>query len=174
MADVALTTTLVKGPAANNEVGRGWTHKLELSYTDFLAITSASDGDTVTVSCFTIPAYSIVTSVGYRLVTAFDDSGGGTTGTLLLGDDDDPDGFMTSAVIHVDGTEVFIGGNTGAYFIGTDSGAQTTANVIKGKAYTAAKTVKAVFTPTGFKMEESTQGKIVIWANILDTNILIS
>jgi len=174
MADVALTTTLVKGPAANNEVGRGWTHKLEINYTDFLAITSASDNDTVTVSCFTIPAYSIVTSVGYRLVTAFDDSGGGTSGTLLLGDDDDPDGFLTSSVIHVDGTEVFIGANTGAYFIGTDSGAATTANVVKGKTYTAAKTIKAVFTPAGFKMEESTQGKIVIFANILDTNILIS
>lgn len=174
MADVALTTLLVKGPAANNEVGRGWTHKLEISYQDFLGVTSASDGDTVTVSCFTIPAYSIVKSVGYRLVTAFDDSGGGTTATLLLGDEDNNDGFVESSVIHVDGTEVFIAANTGAYFLGTDSGAATTSNVIKGKTYTAAKTVKAVFTPSSFKMEESTQGKIVIFADILDSNILIS
>jgi len=174
MADVALTTLLVKGPAANNEVGRGWTHKLEINYTDFLGVTSASDNDTVTVSCFTIPANSIVTSVGFRLVTAFDDSGGGTSGTIILGDDDDDNGFVLSSVIHVDGTEVFIGANSGAYFIGTDSGAATTSNVIKGKTYTAAKTVKAVFTPAGFKMEESTQGKIVIWAEILDTNILIA
>lgn len=174
MADVALTTLLVKGPAANNEVGRGWTHKLEINFTDFLGVTSVADNDTVTVSCFTIPANSIVQSVGFRLVTAFDDSGGGTTGTIILGDDDDDNGFELVRVIHVDGTEVFIGANTGAYFIGTDSGAATTSNVIKGKAYTAAKTVKAVFTPAGFKMEESTQGKIVIFADILDTNILIS
>jgi hypothetical protein len=174
MADVALTTLLVKGPAANNEVGRGWTHKLEISYTDFLGVTSASDGDTVTVSCFTIPAYCIVKSVGFRLVTAFDDSGDGTTATMILGDDDDDNGFELARVIHVDATEVFIGANTGAYFIGTDSGSATTSNVIKGKTYTSAKTVKAVFTPTGFKMEESTQGKIVIFADILETNILIS
>jgi len=174
MADVAVTTLLVKGPAANNEVGRGWTHKLEINYTDFLGVTSASDGDTVTVSCFTIPANSIVNSVGFRLVTAFDDSGGGTTATLLLGDDDDDNGYLLAKVIHADGTEVFVGANDGAYFIGTDSGAATTSNVIKGKTYTAAKTVKAVFTPSSFKMEESTQGKIVIFADILDTNILIS
>lgn len=174
MADVALTTLLVKGPAANNEVGRGWTHKLEIDFTDFLGVTSVADADTVTVSCFTIPANSIVQSVGFRLVTAFDDSGGGTTATMILGDDDDDNGFELARVIHVDGTEVFIGANTGAYFIGTDSGSATTSNVIKGKTYTAAKTVKALFTPTGFKMEESTQGKIVIFADILDTNILIS
>jgi hypothetical protein len=172
MADVAITTKIAP-PLCHNELGYGWTHRLELDYTDFLGVTSASDNDTVTVSAFNIPAYSVVETVGYRLVTAFDDSGGGTSGTLLLGDEDDPDGFLTSSVIHVDGTEVFIGFNTGAYFTGTDSGTHTTANTIKGKTYTAAKTVKAVFTPAGNKMEESTQGKIIILARIIDTSVAL-
>jgi hypothetical protein len=173
MADVAITTRIAP-PLSQTELGHGWTHRLELDYTDFLGVTSASDNDTVTVSCFSIPAYSVVESVGYRLVTAFDDSGGGTSGTLLLGDEDDTDGFLASSVIHVDGTEVFIGFNTGAYFTGTDSSTtETTANVIKGKTYTAAKTVKAIFTPAGFKMEEATQGKIIILARILETNLAL-
>jgi len=172
MADVAITTKIAP-PLSSNERGYGWTHRLVLDYADFLGVTSASDGDTVTVSAFNITANSVVESVGFRLVTAFDDSGGGTTGTLLLGDDDDPDGFVTSAVIHADGTEVFIGFNTGAYFIGTDSGPDTTANVVKGKTYTAAKTLKAVFTPSSFKMEEATSGKIIILARILDTSLAL-
>lgn len=173
MADVAITTKIAP-PLCHPELGYGWTHRLELSYADFLGVTSAADADTVTVSCFNIPAYSVVESVGFRLVTAFDDSGGGTTGTIILGDEDDPDGFELSRVIHVDATEVFVGFNTGAYFIGTDSSTtETTSNVIKGKTYTAAKTVKAVFTPTGFKWEESTQGKIIILARILDTNVAL-
>lgn len=172
MADVAITTKIAP-PLSQNERGYGWTHRLVLDYTDFLGVTSASDNDTVTVSCFNIPAYSVMESIGFRLVTAFDDSGGGTSATIILGDDDDDNGFELSRVIHVDATEVFMGFNTGAYFIGTDSGAATTSTVIKGKAYTAAKTVKAVFTPAGYKMEESTAGKIIILARILDTNIAV-
>jgi hypothetical protein len=173
MADVAITTKIAP-PLSQNERGYGWTHRLVLDYTDFLGVTSASDNDTVTISCFNIPAYSVVESVGFRLVTAFDDSGGGTSGTIILGDEDNDDGFELSRVIHVDATEVFMGFNTGAYFIGTGSGdAETTSNVIKGKAYTAAKTVKAVFTPAGYKMEESTAGKIILLARILDTSLAI-
>ena len=174
MADIAVTSKLVKGPAANNEVGRGWTHSVAIDYLDFVANPSATDGDTLTFSLFTIPAYCVVRSAGFRVVTAFDDSGGGSSLTVLLGDEDDTDGFTTSKQVHVDGTEVFLGATDGAYWTGTDSGAATTANVIKGKSYTAAKTVKAIFTPSGYKLDECTQGKIVFWADILDTNILVS
>lgn len=174
MANIDVTSKLVKGPAANNEVGRGWTHKCEIDFNDFVANPSASDGDTLTFACFTIPAYSIVKSVGFRVVTAFDDSGGGSSLTVILGDTTDDNGFVVSKQIHVDGSEVFIGANDGVYFQGTDSGAATTDNVIKGKAYTTANTLEAVFTPSGYKLDECTQGKIVIWADILDTSILIS
>lgn len=174
MANIDVTSKLVKGPAANNEVGRGWTHKVEIDFNDFVANPSATDGDTLTFACFTIPAYATVTDVGFRLVTAFDDSGGGSSLTVILGDEDDDNGYVTSKQIHVDGSEVFVGVNDGAYFQGTDSGAATTSNVIKGKTYTAAKTVEALFTPSGYKLDECTQGKIVVWANIIDTNILIA
>lgn len=173
MANIDVTGKLVKGPASNNEVGRGWTHKLEIDFEDFVANPSVSDGDTLTFACFKIPQYSIVEAVGFRLVTAFDDSGGGSSLTVALGDEDDADGFNTATQIHVDGTEVFIDANDGAYFTGTDSGAATTANVLKGKTYTAEKTVEAIFTPSGYKLDECTAGKIVIFARILDTNILV-
>lgn len=172
MADQAVTSKLVLGPASNNEVGRGWTHQVRVKYSDFVA--TASDNDTNTFSLFTIPQYSIVESVGFRLVTAFDDSGGGSSLTVALGDGSDADGFMLATQVHVDGTEVFLNANTGAYFIGTDSGAATTSNVIKGKLYTSAETVKAVFTPSSYELEECTAGEIVFFARILDTNILIA
>lgn len=172
MADIAVTSKLVKGPSANNEVGRGWTLKAEVDFNDFVANPSATDGDTLTFSLFTIPAYAVVESVGFRTITAFDDSGGGSSLTVVVGDEDDADGFTTSKQIHVDNTEVFIGATDGAYWTGTDSGSATLANALKGKTYTAAKTVKAVFTPSGYKLDECTQGKLVFWARILDTNIL--
>lgn len=166
MADQAVTAKLVKGPAANNEVGRGWTHQQTVKYSDFVA--TAADNDTNTFSLFTIPANSIVESVGFRLKTAFDDSGGGASLTIALGDEDDPDGFVTATELHVDGTEVFIAANNGAYYtVGGDAG------TAKGKVYTAAKTVKAVFTPTSYELEECTAGEVVVFARILDTNILI-
>lgn len=172
MADQAVTKLLVKGPPANNELGRGWTHQATVKWSDFVA--TAADNDTNTFSLFTIPAHSFVTSAGYRLKTAFDDSGGGSSLTMALGDDDGATSFMTAKQLHVDGTEVFSGANDGAYFTGTDSGTHTTVNVIKGKHYTAAKTLKAVFTPASFELEECTQGEVVIFANIVDTATLIS
>ena len=60
-----------------------------------------------------------------------------------------------------------------AYFTGTDSGADTTANVIKGKTYTSADTIEALFTPTSFKLDEETAGEIVIFARIVSTDILL-
>lgn len=175
MADINVTNRIVTGPSANNEVGRGWTHRLELDYSDFVRNPSAADNDTLTFDCFTIPQYSIVESVGFRLVTAFDDSGGGSSLTVALGDDDDADGFMLATQVHVDGTEVFLNADTGAYFIGTDSGAATTSRVVKGKSYTASgKEVKAIFTPSGYKLDECTTGKIIIFARILDTNVLVA
>jgi hypothetical protein len=122
-----------------------------------------------------IPANSIVESVGYRLVTAFNDPAGvgGSSLTVQLGDTGDADGYVTAKELHLDGTEVFIGANDGAYFTGTDSGTHTTANVIKGKTYTSADTIEALFTPTSFKLDEETAGEIVIFARIVSTDILV-
>ena len=161
------------GPVTNNEVGRCWTHVREITFADFAATTSATDGDTITLQLFDIPTYAVVESVGFRLVTAFNDDASGTDLTVKLGDTTDDDGFVTAKIVHADATEVFIGVDDGAYFIGTDSGAATTSRVIKGKVYTTTgNTVEAVFTPTGNKCEELTSGKIIFFARILDTSLL--
>lgn len=153
----------------NNEVGRCWTHVKEITYADFQGVTSASDGDTVTFQLFRIPTNSIVESVGYRLVTAFNDDVGGTNLTVALGDTGDPNGFVVENEVHADGTELFIGANDGAYL---NDG--TTANTVNGKEYnTTANVIEAIFTPTGMKCEELNAGKIVFWARILDTNLLV-
>jgi len=172
MADIAVTSKLVKGPAVNNELGRGWTHTQSVKWSDFAA--TAADNDTNTFSLFTVPAYSIVRNVGFRLKTAFDDTGGGSSLTVKIGDATDDDGYVTATQVHLDGTEVFIAANTGAYFTGTDSGSATTANVVKGKTYTSAAEIKAVFTPSSYELEECNAGEIIFFAEILDTNVLIS
>jgi len=154
---------------ANNESGRGWTHVKRITSSDFGSVTSANDADTVTLQLFQIPTNSIVTSVGYRLVTAFNDDVGGTNLTVALGDTGDPDGYVLANEIHKDGTELFIGANDGAYF---NDG--TTANTINGKEYnTTGNVIEAVFTPTGMKVEECNVGEIIFFANIIDTNLLV-
>lgn len=153
----------------NNEAGRGWTHVKEITFADFASITSASDGDTVTLQLFNIPTNSYVKNVGYRLVTAFNDDVSGSALTVEMGDTTDPDGFVLANEIHADGTELFIGIWDGAY-----SNDSTTAGVRNGKEYnTTGNVIEAVFTPTGMKVEECNVGKIVFFADILDTNLLV-
>jgi hypothetical protein len=175
MANIDVTNYNKASVVSNNEVGRGWTHVARIDYQDFVKNPSADDGDTLTFPVIGIPANSIVESVGYRLVTAFNDPAGvgGSSLTVQLGDTGDADGYVTAKELHLDGTEVFIGANDGAYFTGTDSGTHTTANVIKGKTYTSADTIEALFTPTSFKLDEETAGEIVIFARIVSTDILV-
>ena len=175
MANIDVTNYNKASVVSNNEVGRGWTHVARIDYQDFVKNPSVTDGDTLTFPVIGIPANSIVESVGYRLVTAFNDPAGvgGSSLTVQLGDTGDADGYVTAKELHLDGTEVFIGANDGAYFTGTDSGTHTTANVIKGKTYTSADTIEALFTPTSFKLDEETAGEIVIFARIVSTDILV-
>ena len=175
MANIDVTNYNKASVVSNNEVGRGWTHVARIDYQDFVKNPSADDGDTLTFPVIGIPANSIVESVGYRLVTAFNDPAGvgGSSLTVQLGDTGDADGYVTAKELHLDGTEVFIGANDGEYFTGTDSGTHTTANVIKGKTYTSADTIEALFTPTSFKLDEETAGEIVIFARIVSTDILL-
>lgn len=175
MANIDVTNYNKASVVSNNEVGRGWTHVARIDYQDFVKNPSATDGDTLTFPVIGIPANSIVESVGYRLVTAFNDPAavGGSSLTVQLGDTTTADGYVTAKELHLDGTEVFIGANDGAYFTGTDSGTHTTANVIKGKTYTSADTIEALFTPTSFKLDEETAGEIVIFARIVSTDILL-
>jgi hypothetical protein len=172
MANIDVTSFAKASQAANNEVGRGWTHVGTVKYTDFINNPSTTDGDTLTFPIAAIPQYSIVESVGFRLVTPFNDDAGGASLTLQLGDTGDDNGFVTSTELHLDGTEVFIAANTGEYFTGTDDGTDVTANVIKGKTYTTANTLEALFTPSGYKLDECTAGEVKIFARIVDTSLL--
>jgi hypothetical protein len=174
MANIDVTNNRKANQSVNNEVGRGWTHVGTVKFSDFIANPSVTDGDTLTFPIATIPQYSIVESVGFRLVTPFNDDAGGTSLTLQLGDTGDADGFVTATQIHLDGTEVFIAANTGAYFTGTDDNTDTTANVIKGKTYTTANTLEALFTPSGYKLDEMTAGEVKIFARIVDTALLVA
>lgn len=169
MANIDVTDRKAFGIPANNEVGRGWTHVVRLTFQDFVDNPSAADNDTLTFAIADIPAYSIVEMAAVRLVTAFDDSGGGSSLTCAVGDEDDADGYVTAQQLHVDGTEVFLTANTGAYL--NDS---TTANTINGKTYTAAKTLEAIFTPSSYKLDECTQGEVVLLARIVDTNVAVN
>jgi hypothetical protein len=171
MANIDVTAFNKTSAGVNNEMGRGWTHVATVKFTDFVANPSATDGDTLTFALASIPQYSIVESVGFRLITPFNDpaSVGGASLTIQLGDEDDADGFVTATELHLDGTEVFIAANTGAYFtVGGDAG------TAKGKTYTAVKTLEALFTPTGFKLDEETEGEVRIFAQIVDTNLLVN
>jgi hypothetical protein len=175
MANIDVTNNRKANQSVNNEVGRGWTHVGTVKFSDFVANPSAADNDTLTFPIAAIPQYSIVESVGFRLVTPFNDDAGGASLTIKIGDTGDDDGFVTSTELHLDGTEVFIAANTGAYFTGTDSGgSQTTANVIKGKTYTTANTLEALFTPSGYKLDECTAGEVKIFARIVDTALLVA
>jgi hypothetical protein len=177
MANIDVTNNRKANQSVNNEVGRGWTHVGTVKFSDFVANPSAADSDTLTFPIAAIPQYSIVDSVGFRLVTPFNDDAGGTSLTLQLGDTGDADGFVTATQIHLDGTEVFIAANTGAYFTGSDSTSptpETTANVIKGKTYTTANTLEALFTPSGYKLDECTAGEVKIFARIVDTSLLVA
>jgi hypothetical protein len=173
MANIDVTNYNKASVVSNNEVGRGWTHVARIDYQDFVKNPSATDGDTLTFPVIGIPANSIVESVGYRLVTAFNDPAGvgGSSLTVQLGDTGDADGYVTAKELHLDGTEVFIGANDGAYFT-VDSGTHAGKRA-QGKTYTSADTIEALFTPTSFKLDEETAGEIVIFARIVSTDILV-
>ncbi|MEE8598871.1 MAG: hypothetical protein V3S69_05080 [Dehalococcoidales bacterium] len=118
---------------------------------------SSVDDDTIT---YTIPveAGEEVVRVGVRLDEAFDDSGAGSTLTVVAGDGSDADGYITSAELHVDGTEISWVANTGALVVGGASA--------RGKLYTSDDTIDILLTPSSYNLNELTQGKAVVTAYI--------
>ncbi len=136
-----------------------------VSYADLTG--TASTSKTVTIA--TIPTDAAVELVGYYLVQNFD--GGATSAlTVKIGDDDDDDGYVVAASVHADNSPLSSKLNTGAYFTGTDSGTETTANVIKSKNYDNAstKSLNVVFTATGANLTALTQGKVVFVVRGID------
>lgn len=143
-----------------NSAPKGFTHAAVVRFSDISAAAT-----TKVVDLFSAPADSIVREVGFYLNEAFD--GGATSGlTLQIGVTGvDTDGFVTAIEVHADGTEVSSAYCDGAFFtVGGDAG------TAKAKVYDAASatTISALFTATGGNTEVLTQGKVTIFANIVD------
>jgi len=126
-------------------------------FQDIIDAGTYADDDTYTAQ---IPVFAgeKVVNVGANLVTAFDDSGSGSTLTLVAGDGADADGYLTSAELHVDGTEISTVADTGAFVVG-GSGA-------RGKLYTSDDTIDIVLTSSSYNFGELTQGEAVVTAYV--------
>lgn len=142
---------------SNNELAGGYNYKKTITSDDLTAASTSQ-----TIQAIEIPAYGKVHDVTFYLEEAFD-GGATTTMTITIGDGTDADGYITSKVVHVDGTEVFSAQIDGAYFNDV-----TTDNVINSKYYATADTLDVVFTATGANVDVLTQGKIHILARISD------
>jgi hypothetical protein len=105
-----------------------------------------------------------VTKASAHLVTAFNDSGSGDELDVIVGDGADADGYLASAAVHVDQTEITYVANSGALLDNEN-----------GKVYTTADTIDILFTPdasTGnaYSLNELTAGEIKFKFEICDLN----
>lgn len=138
-----------------NESAFGMTDELVIDFNEFSVAKAGvlADGATKTFT-YAIPAGTMVTDVSAYLSTAFDDSGGGDELNVIVGDGSDDDGFLTSAALHVDQSEITYVANTGAYIDNENS-----------KVYTVADTIDIKFTPdistgTPYSLNELTAGQV--------------
>lgn len=140
-----------------NEAAYGWTHKFYFDYLDlqasgFLSTLGAANQKIVG----TLNPGGVMKDAALILVTA---AAGATDLTIDFGvTSADPDDFLDNG--DVDGMTKIIY-NTGDQFIGTDSGTQTTANVINGYVNntTSAKPLYMEFNGT---LSSLTAGKWVL------------
>ena len=148
-----------------NENPGGFTDELTISFEDFSVANAGTLADDATKTfTYAIPAGSLVTKCSAKLVTAFDDSGSGDELNVEVGDGADPNGYLTSAALHTDQTEITYVANTGALLDNEN-----------GKVYTAADTIDILFTPdvstgTDYSLNELTAGEIKFKFEICDLN----
>jgi len=148
-----------------NESAFGMTDELVIDHTDFSVAKAGTLADRATKTfTYAIPAGTMVTDVSAYLITAFDDSGGGDELNIIAGDGTDDDGFLTSAAIHADQSEITYVANTGAY-IDTEN----------GKVYTVADHIDIKFSPdlttgTPYSLNELTAGQIKFKFRLVSLN----
>jgi len=106
-----------------------------LDFNDIAASTSGA-----AIALFTAPVGTKVQCVGYRLETAFDVSGTGAL-AVTIGDSGSATRLCASAVLAVDGTEVFyhVGGNPYVYL--SELAVNAYATDATSMAYTAGKVI---------------------------------
>ena len=144
------------GKTSNQQSANGWTDEYTITYKDFSVDNAGTLADDATLAfTYTVPAGSQVRNVAAHLVTAFNDDGDGDELNVIVGDGGTTNGYLTAALVHVDGTEITYVANTGAYLDNEN-----------GKVYTAADTIDILFTPnaaTGdpYSLNELTAGEIV-------------
>ena len=148
-----------------NENPSGFTDELVITFDDFSVANAGTLADRATKTfTYVIPAGSLVTKASAKLVTAFNDSGSGDDLTVVVGDGDDPDGYLASADIHVDATEITYVANSGALLDNEN-----------GKVYTTADTIDILFSPdtdndAPYSLNELTAGEIKFKFEICDLN----
>jgi len=148
-----------------NESAFGMTDELVIEFSDFSVAKVGTLADRATKTfTYAVPAGTAVADVSAYLITAFDDSGAGDELNFIVGDSADDDGYLTSAAIHVDQSEITYVFNTGALIDNEN-----------GKAYTTASTIDIKFTPdastgTPYSLNELTAGKIKFKFRLLDLN----
>jgi hypothetical protein len=148
-----------------NENPSGFTDELVITFDDFSVANAGTLADRATKTfTYVIPAGSLVTKASAKLVTAFNDSGSGDDLTVVVGDGADADGYLASADIHVDATEITYVANSGALLDNEN-----------GKVYTSADTIDILFSPdtdndAPYSLNELTAGEIKFKFEICDLN----
>jgi len=149
-----------------NENPQGFTDELVITFDDFSVANAGTIADsTAKTFTYAVPAGSLVTKASAKLVTAFDDSGSGDELDVIVGiEGGDTDGFLASAAVHVDQSEITYVANSG-----------TLLDNENGSVFTAAGNILITFTPdasTGapYSVNELTAGEIKFKFEICDLN----
>jgi hypothetical protein len=118
----------------NTKTGFAYTHKLVIDHTD---LTNSTNSAAQTIEVLTAPANTVVQAAATKLVVPFENTADTafSSTTLEIGDGVDPDRYIVSQELNVNGTEILAKAN-----------ANTTPH-----AYAAADTVDCVFTPSSGK-----------------------
>ena len=163
MANV--TSSQQANPGSINEGASNRKEQI-ISFQNIVDAGTYSDNDTAT---FTVPveAGEVVTRIGVQLLEAFDDSGSGDELNVEVGDGSDANGYITSAPIHADQTEISIISTDDASYSGAYFNDGTTDNTINGKLYASADTIDILITPnvstgTDYALSELTAGKLKV------------
>jgi hypothetical protein len=149
-----------------NENNRGFTDEFTVTFTDFLSAQAGTIADdTAKTFTYAAPAGTVVTKAGFKLVTAFNDSGGGDDLGVTVGvSGGDVDGFVATTAIHTDDSPVTYAYNSGALLDNEDQ-----------HIFQSAGDILITFTPnvdadTSYSLNELTAGEIVFKFELTDLN----
>ena len=159
-----MTTTPL---SQNEQANSGFTHKLEIPYTDL----SGTAGTAKTIALLTLTAGQLIAGGAIYMPTTFTDGAATMSSmTLKIGLDfvagaptaDDDDCLLEAVELEATGTELIAKDFNGASF----------ATKRTGEALCEGATCNAIFTSTGANLSTLTAGKVVIFMKIVDLSKL--